>query len=171
MYELIWYFHARAAAQAAAQADGATAARPLGPDAWPPVGVRVRAALRRRSLDAVLAAGADPGSSDLLAVRAEQLASRRVREQTADALCELVVLSEHAARRRRTVAGVYRESVRGAQDALLGLARSLRTAPCVSPRGVAQARLLLGAGTGPRYARGEAGAVREAAEAAVAALA
>jgi hypothetical protein len=52
--------------------------------------LRVRTALRRRRLDAALAAGADPWSAADLMIRASQLSSLSARQEIAAALDELV---------------------------------------------------------------------------------
>ena len=58
-------------------------------------GVRLRARVRRRGLDAALASGADPWSAADLMLRASRLNSFAGRQETAAALEKLVSLAEH----------------------------------------------------------------------------
>jgi hypothetical protein len=57
--------------------------------------VKLRARLRRRGLDAALAAGADPWSAADLMLRASQLSSLPARQATAAALEALVTFAQH----------------------------------------------------------------------------
>jgi hypothetical protein len=93
--------------------------------------VKVRAALRRRRLDAALAAGADPWSAAELMLRASRLTSLTARQEIATALQELVTL----AKQHRAVSPYVRIRYRVViehRDILLELAAQLREPAPVS---------------------------------------
>jgi hypothetical protein len=102
--------------------------------------VRLRARLRRRRLDAALAAGADPWSAADLMLRASRLSSRPVRQETAAALEALVLFAEHNRRvlpssQKRVFAPCLQircEVVREQRETLLALAARLREPEPVS---------------------------------------
>ena len=124
--------------------------------------LRLRAAVRRRRLDAALARGADPWSSAELMVRAARLSSLAGRQETAAALEKLVLFAEH----NRTVmpcsqprplspclrirCGVVREQ----RDTLLELAARLRQPAPVSVTVVATLARLVKDESSPVYVGG-----------------
>jgi hypothetical protein len=101
-------------------------------------------------LDARLAAGEDPFASPTLALRAAQLASRRLRRRLAGAL-------EHASSRAREAESlssaipVDAEAVGIAWPALKQLAAALRSRERVGVRGVALTQILLTQPGSPLY--------------------
>jgi hypothetical protein len=126
------------------------ASRRLGP------GAAVRAAARALgpALDDRLAAGADPGSSPLLAARAASLTSRQARGELAGAL-EHVVASARGPQRRWWAVRAL-QPVRENEEELLAIASLLRSERPLYAAGVAAARTLARDGTGPMYGRRDA---------------
>jgi hypothetical protein len=126
----------------------------------PPLLVAIAARVRGFALDRALAAGADPASSRVLAVRAEQICSIDRRRQIASRLLEVArQVSGHGwgialAPSRRAVATAWAD--------LETLAAELSRPGPADPEGVARARLLLTDGTSPLYppGRGQMLAVR-----------
>jgi hypothetical protein len=109
------------------------------------LGPRLRALWSGPSLDAMLAAGADPASDRALALRAAHLRSPRHRRRLAGTLEQLVRASEADRRAGASAAlPIAREGISEARDSVLALARVLRGAEGVEPRGVALAQQLLG---------------------------
>lgn len=117
--------------------------------------VSLVARMRSHTLDARLAAGADPASSAMLAARAGQLATPRSRARIATGL-ERMALRFDAP---RSLFAILPE--RGAidvnRDRLLGVAAILRSRRPLYAGGIAEARLIVVDGTGPAYTdrRGE----------------
>ncbi|MDA0164466.1 hypothetical protein OM076_29620 [Solirubrobacter ginsenosidimutans] len=110
--------------------------------------LRLRVALRRMRLDRELAAGANPGNSELLALRAAQLVEPRIRRQLARGLRRAVA---SGSQRRGAGVPVCRAAVLEAGPALLALADDLVEIRDPEPRGVALALQLLTDGGGPLY--------------------
>jgi hypothetical protein len=109
------------------------------------------ATLHADRLDRQLARGIRPESDLLLAVRAMQLTSARMREQLAASL-GLVAF----AGRPRVVPARNRAALAEAADSLGELSDALLSAGPVPARGVAMVILLLSDGTGPLYRRSRA---------------
>jgi hypothetical protein len=115
----------------------------------PNVMARLRARNRRVELDRVLAEGADPTGSPLLAARAAQLASPRRRARLAEALERLALTDDGQAGLFRVAP--RRQAVRANRQALLDLAVRLRRGGPLYARGIAILELVLIDGTGPAY--------------------
>ena len=106
--------------------------------------LRLRVLLSSWSLDAELAAGFDPASDPALAMRADQLRSRRHRGRLASWLERLA--RDAAAGRPDGVASaapIAREQIVRARDSLTEAARLLRESEPVRPQGVAMIERLL----------------------------
>jgi hypothetical protein len=115
--------------------------------------VKLRAALRRRRLDAALAAGADPWSAADLMLRASRLTSLTGRREIASALEELVAL----AAQNRAVSPYIRircGAVLEQRDILLELAAELRQPGPVSVTVVATLAWLALEESSPVYVGG-----------------
>jgi hypothetical protein len=116
-----------------------------------PLGVRVRwSALE---LDAALASGTDPASSDELALRAAQLADPAKREQLARSINDLVLLTEgrFGAQLPTTRAPISADRVRTSRRALLEVRERLLGDGPHAPCGLARVSLLLEDPRGPLY--------------------
>lgn len=112
------------------------------------------------SLDERLAAGFDPASDPALAVRAEQLCSRRHRRRLAASLERLARDAEVDGRPGMSAAvPIVREQVKVARDSLLELATLLRERERVPPRGVAILKRLLTDSGSDLYTKTARGAV------------
>jgi hypothetical protein len=108
--------------------------------------LRLRVRLRRRALDAQIAAGQPFGLSPVLLSRAAQLTHPRTRRRVARGLRRLVDYADRVGPRpivSRFVFGPTGASVMAGPEALLGLADRLERPAAVSPRGVLLARALL----------------------------
>ena len=123
--------------------------------------LRLHVALRRLRLDRELAAGADPGESELLALRAAQLVGPRIRGQLARGLRRAIV---SGSQRRGAGVPVCRAAVLEARPALLALVDDLVEVHDPAPRGVALALALLTDGGGPLYRPWSPGELQAAAE-------
>lgn len=126
----------------------------------PPLGARVQARLRSRTLDHRLARGVDPDGGPALAARAAYLTRRCTRERIADDIERFVAYAERAPSRSpsRATVGPARAAVRANRDELRCLAETLRGTSPVYARGIAELVVLLGDGAGPAYCdrRGDA---------------
>ena len=121
---------------------------------------RVRTRIGRAELDSELAHGADPESSDELALRAEQLSSPAERARIANGLVEALGdarRGEPMTLRRRP----QRDVVRDAADDILALVLRLRDDRPVGIPGVAAAARLVDNRRGPMY-RDDAGDLHDA---------
>jgi hypothetical protein len=126
---------------------------------------RLVARLRSRHLDTALANGVPPEASAALALRARRLTDASERRRLAEAIRRLDQPGSHYLR-----VGPLRGRVAAASDHLDQLAHELAEPGPVSARGVAQARILLGDGTGPLYNPRNDASVRHGAAAAAASL-
>lgn len=110
---------------------------------------RLRARLRRLTLDQALADGADPSSSPLLAARASQLVRPPNRRRLAKGLERLAL----TANRAPTPFGVLprRRALEANHLQMLELASMLRKGGLLYARGIAILELVLIDGTGPAY--------------------
>jgi hypothetical protein len=114
---------------------------------------RIRAALRRRRVDAALAQGADPWSDGVLMVRAARLGSYAERRQIAAGLTALLELA--ALQQRRSSNHMVRHQlVLEHQESLRTLAERLGQLEPVDVAVVAQLELLLTDPGSPVYRRG-----------------
>ena len=110
---------------------------------------RLRARLRRLSLDRALAAGADQSDSPVLAARACQLVQRGTRHRLAKGLERLAL----ATNRPPSRFGVLprRQALEANHVLMLDLADRLRKGGPLYARGIAMLELVLIDGTGPAY--------------------
>jgi hypothetical protein len=115
----------------------------------PSLPARIAARLRAASLDASLAAGADPAQCPQLAARAAYLTSRTNRRRLAATVECLVHAATLPAKRLRVRPA--RRAVVANGNALLELAAILRDPGPVYARGVAELWLALRDGNGPVY--------------------
>jgi hypothetical protein len=154
-------------------------ARPLGPPRL--TGVRLRLTVFRRSvqLDRALAEGRSPACCRQLELRAQQLASARVRWSLADAFRGVVAKAERSSTAPALIpllllplaAPVPAPSTPiAARDALLDLADALTDPGCTSVQGIAQASWLLCDADSPLYARLPARTLQRIARGAIVAL-
>ena len=114
---------------------------------------RLRALVRRRRLDAVLARGADPWSTGELVVRAARLSSPAERRKVAAGLISLLELAA-VHRRRSSYVMVRHELVLEHEEPLRALAERLAQPEPVDVAVVAQLELLLTDPTSPVYSGG-----------------
>jgi hypothetical protein len=131
-----------------------------------PFAVLRRLALRswvvvtRWRLDADLAAGADPGATPMLQLRAEQITRPRYRRRLA---LSLLRLSNEARARPKpgfsAAIPVRRDQIAESRKTLVFVARALLFAEEVDARGVAMVRRLLADGGSPVYTAAEPGAL------------
>jgi hypothetical protein len=135
-----------------------------------PLKLRIELQWRNRALIRSLASGADPGGSDLLAMRARALTARRERCRIAGGLENVVAAADDQNVHWTAAAPVDGAAVLGARAELLELAERLRSNAPVTPRGVALAELLLIDYDSPVLDRGSTSPLRDAARAAAAAL-
>ena len=115
---------------------------------------RMRACLRRPSLDAALAQGADPWSAGELMVRAARLGSLSERQAVASGLVALVTLAEHQ-RPASPYLKVRHRAVLEQRESLLALAERLRQPAPVAVAVVAQLVVLLTDSSSPVFEGGE----------------
>jgi hypothetical protein len=120
--------------------------------------LRLRVRLSHWTLDTLLVAGIDPAGEPALALRAEQLRSRRHRQRLASWLERLARESESAGAGLGSAAPILREQVLEARDSLLLAAQVLRDSEPVRPRGVAMIERLLRDGGSVLYAETARGA-------------
>jgi hypothetical protein len=113
--------------------------------------IRVRARLRRASLDDALARGADPCESPALAYRAARLTSERSRARTAARVTEILATARRPPRVFSAAVEPDREEVASAEPLLLQVAGLLQSSAPVYARGVAMLEGLLGDGGSPLY--------------------
>jgi hypothetical protein len=125
------------------------------------------ARLRRGTLDAALADGADPSASPALAVRAAALTAAGSRRDLAQRLDRLGSPGQPPSRMRLAPP---RRSVAANAPALWELAALLRAPAPLRARGLAMLTRLLTDGAGPLYRHGEAAALADALSSARAAL-
>jgi len=141
-----------------------------GPRASLSLGLHARVFLHQADLDAALAAGADPGESPELALRARRLAGSRHRAALAEGLERAVRHAERGEAPRIGCTPLARRSMRACRPALLNLAQDLRAAEDARPAGLARAHVLLTDGLSPLYLGGDSGELSDAVRAAEMAL-
>jgi hypothetical protein len=137
---------------------------------WRRVRLALIAAWRAGELDRRLAAGESPADSALLAIRGEQLTSRRLREDVAAGLARAVRDAEAASHGFSAAVQPDRREVLAARTVIATLRRRLRAPEPVTARGVILLRGLLTDGNGPLYLPSEPGALGSRLRAAAAAL-
>jgi hypothetical protein len=132
---------------------------------------RVGAALRRADLTRALAAGADPGASDELALRARQLTSERNRRTLARTLRRTLAEAQRPPMTRGRAVIIDRAAVLHAKDSIAEMIERLESANPVRAQGVALLeQILTNADRSPLYNRSESGALRRVIRVATAAL-
>jgi hypothetical protein len=121
--------------------------------------LRLRVRLSHWSLDTTLVAGVDSADDPALALRAEQLRSRRHRKRLASWLERLARDAKPASASGLTSAApLVKEQVVEARDSMVLAARLLRGSEPVHPRGVAMIERLLRDGGSVLYAETARGA-------------
>jgi hypothetical protein len=125
---------------------------------------------RAASLDRELAAGTIPLNGSALAVRARRITSRRGRTRVADGLVRASRDAERATAGVSAAIPPDQREVLAAGTVLTAIDRRLRAVDPVTPRGVAQLRLLLTDGDSPLYQPSGPGAFGSRLRAAAAAL-
>jgi hypothetical protein len=124
------------------------------------------ALLRRKRLDAELAAGADPELDPVLEIRAGLLSRARYRRRLARSVERLVHDIDRGDGSHSSAAvPVRRERLAQVRGLLLSLAGALRDVEPVDPRGVAMTQRLITDPSSPLYV--DTGALRRAAEVAL----
>ncbi len=113
--------------------------------------IAMRAGVRRSSLDAALAAGADPCASRPLAHRAARLTSERVRYKLANWVAEILATPTRPPRGFCVAVEPDRGEVATAEPLLLRVWELLRSGAPVYARGMAMLEDLLGHGGSPLY--------------------
>jgi hypothetical protein len=128
---------------------------PSGPsaDTAPSLELRVKVRWSALELDAALASGADPASSEELALRAEQLAARGKREQFARSIDDLLRIAARNSGPElpTTRAPVSAERVGANRSQLFELRNRMLGPGPHSSRGLAQVSLLLEGSDSPLY--------------------
>jgi hypothetical protein len=128
-----------------------------------PLVLRARVMLKRRTLDGLLAAGADPSWEPELSLRAVQITGLRSRRALAEGFAR-AVCEAHAPPRWSCTAPLDRPAVRGAAPELRTLAAGLTLEAPVAAQGVALAAQLLRNPSSPLYLPGDTDALRVGAE-------
>ena len=118
--------------------------------------------MRRRTLERRLIAGVDPAADPLMARRAAQLSSPRLREVTARSIARLVADTRHiGGRRLSAIVPASRREVLLAEPYLLRMIERLRDGRPIWPGGIAQVREMFSDGASPLYTGERPGALRE----------
>jgi hypothetical protein len=112
--------------------------------------LRLVARCRRNALDERLAQGHEPSADPVLALRADQLCSRRSRAVLADTIVGIVDMAYERPLPAESPR-LDRDAIVASETWLLDLAGRLRRDPEVSPLAVARARKLVDDKTGPLY--------------------
>lgn len=128
-----------------------------------PVALRARVLARRRALDGLLAAGADPSWDPDLAVRAVQITTLHRRRALAEGLAR-AVREAHVAPRWSCAVPLARRAVRSAAPELRALVASLRLETTPAAQGVALASQLLRDPSSPLYVPSKPDTLRVGAE-------
>jgi hypothetical protein len=113
--------------------------------------IRVRARLRRSSLDATLARGADPCQSPALARRAARLTSERSREKMAASVADILATARRPPRPFSAAVEPDRDEIVAAGPLLVQVRELLRSTAPVYARGVAMLEDLLSDGGSALY--------------------
>jgi len=114
--------------------------------------LRLRVRLTRASLDRQIVAGRPYRSTAALALRSSQLVEPRTRWQLARSLRKVIDYADYRAT-HLVISAVVLEpaAVRGARQAILGLAERLEGSDAVNPVGVAGVQTLLTDGLSPLF--------------------
>jgi hypothetical protein len=138
----------------------------------PSLALRVRVRWGALDLDAALADGADPDSSKVLALRAQQLADPKRRAKLARSIHHVLDVADRATAGRPYLsqAPFWTESVEDNRAQLLEVSDRLEAEASPAIKGVAMANLLVEDAASPLFAHRSAGRARAAVEAVVAAL-
>jgi hypothetical protein len=131
---------------------------------------RVRARLRRSSLDGALAAGADPCESPALAYRAAQLASEGSREKVAASIDDVLAAAARPRLALSSAVAPDRKEMAIARPHLIQVHELLRSKTPVYCQGVAMLECMLRDGGSPLYLPARRGALSDELEAIIAAL-
>ena len=113
--------------------------------------IAMRASVRRSSLDAALASGADPCASRPLAHRAARLTSDRIRFKLANWVAEILATPTRPPRGFSVSVELDRGEIATAEPLLLRVWELLRSGAPVYARGMAMLEELLGNGGSPLY--------------------
>jgi hypothetical protein len=127
-----------------------------------PITLRARVFLRRRMLDRLLAAGADPSWDPELALRAARVTGPRRRRALADGLVR-AVRDANRPSRWTCAAPLDRAAVRAAAPELRALAAALLQDPAPRPQAITLAEQLVREADSPLYTPGDEDALRESA--------
>jgi hypothetical protein len=123
--------------------------------------LRLRTSVHRTKLTHALAEGADPGASDELALRAQQLTGDRYRKTLARSLRRSIAEARRPARTRGVASIIDRRAVLDAEGAIAELIEHLLGPRPVQPAGMAMVeRILTNADRSPLYNPSEPGALR-----------
>jgi hypothetical protein len=119
----------------------------------PGLALRLRVRWNALALDSALADGADPGSTDQLALRAKQLARQKQRAQVAQGIGHVVALVDRgsAVGLATTRVPFRRDRVEASRQELLELTGRLSSKDPYPVKGLAMANLLLEDGDSPLY--------------------
>ncbi len=117
----------------------------------PPARLRSRVWLRRHRLDLELARGVAPGTSPELALRAEQLTSRRCRRSFAAGITRVVEAAEEPQNPRTSAVPVMRADILACRRELADLSALLSSREELQLRGLAQLEAFLTAGESPLF--------------------
>jgi hypothetical protein len=123
------------------------------PENWPRLGLHIRVRWNALALDSALADGADPGASEELTLRAEQLARHKEREKAAKAIDRVLELVERgsAAQLASTRVPFRKDRVEASRPQLIELGASLRSNGPHPVQALAMANLLVEDGDSPLY--------------------
>jgi hypothetical protein len=134
--------------------------------------LRARVWIKSLELDAALADGADPAQSEELALRAEQLATRKKRDELASGVNRLIAITDRQHRATAPPPHPFSGSreVQDYHSLLLDLELRLRAYRPVAPRGIALISLMLDDGHGPLSAESSPATLERAVRAALSAL-
>jgi hypothetical protein len=113
--------------------------------------IAMRARVRRSSLDAALASGADPCGSRPLAHRAARLTSGRTRHKMANRVAEILATPSRPPRGFSVAVEPDRGEIATAEPLLLRVWELVRSSAPVYARGMAMLEDLLGDGASPLY--------------------
>jgi hypothetical protein len=128
---------------------------------WRQIVLRIRVALHGAALTKELAAGAPPGLSPELQLRASQLLSHRRRRQMARTWARTIEEAHHPTITRAHVSIIHRAAVIHAADAIRALIQRLTSDEPVTVQGIAMLETLLTDGlSSPLYDPREPGTLR-----------
>jgi hypothetical protein len=131
-------------------------AHPAGETAFSRIALRLRVAVHASALTSELAAGAPPGLSPELSVRATQLVGDRGRRQMAQVWRRTIDEARRPALTRANISIIHRAAVIDAGDAISALIERLNSDKPVAVKGMAMLEMLLTDGAAsPLYAPAE----------------